>query len=221
MMLFRKKAFRIRIPDNVNPGEEFEVFAGGRIVRVLCPKSAHSGQSLSITVPVDDDSTAQNILEDSPNVRRIDDPNPSSPAADVVTIPLNGQQLPTEPTRTSSGPVQLNASMPTDENTELFEVNVPPGVQPGQPFALLAGGQRVLVTCPPNALPGDRLRFKLPLVIKATNEAAKIKLKYDKDGWTRTVRITDLKFQWVRMDDKVRCWIVYQMSLLCSFLVLT
>jgi hypothetical protein len=43
---------------------------------------------------------------------------------------------------------------------------------------------------------------------KATNEAAKIKLKYDKDGWTRTVRLTDMKFQWVRMDDKVRSWII-------------
>jgi hypothetical protein len=107
---------------------------------------------------------------------------------------------------------QPNVPKPKDEKTQLFEVEVPRGVQPGQPFALLAGGQRVLVTCPPNALPGQRIRFKLPMALlnrpKTTNEAAKIKLKYDKDGWTRTVRLTDMKFQWVRMDDKVRSWII-------------
>jgi hypothetical protein len=90
--------------------------------------------------------------------------------------------------------------------TQLFEVEVPPGVQPGQPFALLAGGVRVLVTCPVNAGPGQRIRFKLPLALtqkpKPQNEAAAIKLSYDKDGWTRTIRVSDMKFQWVRMDDK-------------------
>jgi hypothetical protein len=84
-------------------------------------------------------------------------------------------------------------------------VEVPKGVQPGAPFALLAGGVRVLVTCPPNAGPGQRIRFKLPLALtqkpKVTNEAAQIKLKYDKDGWTRSVRATDLKFQWIHIDD--------------------
>jgi hypothetical protein len=34
------------------------------------------------------------------------------------------------------------------------------------------------------------------------NEFAAIKLRYDKDGWTRTIRVSDMKFQWVRMDDK-------------------
>jgi hypothetical protein len=90
------------------------------------------------------------------------------------------------------------------ENTELFEVEVPHGVQPGQPFGL-----RMLVTCPPNAHPGQRIRFKLsPALLNATNDAAKIKLMYGKDGWTRTVRVTDMKFQWVRTDDKVRSWII-------------
>ena len=62
-----------------------------------------------------------------------------------------------------------------------------------------------MVTCPVNANPGQRIRFKLPLALtqqpKPTNEAAAIKLKYDKDGWTRTIRVHDMKFQWVRMDD--------------------
>jgi hypothetical protein len=102
-----------------------------------------------------------------------------------------------------------NNKPPKDENeepTQLFEVQVPPGVQPGRPFALLAGGVRVLVTCPSNDKPGQRIRFKLPISLtqkrQQVSEAAAIKLKYDKDGWTRTIRLSDMKFQWVRMDDK-------------------
>jgi hypothetical protein len=236
--------FRVVIPDNVNPGDEFQVYAGGRIVRVRCPPNSRPGQALSITVTVENNPT-HNIVPDpdSPNVRRISDPNNTTgTAAYMVTIPLDvrggqqfsvtiqGQQLmvtcpqnarpgmsvrvvppppPTDLTRAPTGPIgQPHAPRPPrDETTQLFEVEVPRGVQPGEPFALFADGQRVLVTCPPNANPGQRIRFKLPTELlnrpKATSEAAKIKLKYDKDGWTRTVRLTDMKFQWVRMDDKV------------------
>jgi hypothetical protein len=100
-----------------------------------------------------------------------------------------------------------------EESSQLFEVQVPPGVEPGASFALLAGGVRVLVTCPFNARPGQLIRFKLPLTLtqqqagsansrQQPNEIQQIKLSYDKDGWTRTVRATDLKFQWIRMDGK-------------------
>ena len=84
--------------------------------------------------------------------------------------------------------------------TQVFEVNVPPGVQPGQPFALVANAQRVLVTCPPNVAPGQKIRFQLPVSQVIEN----IELKYESEtgGWRRTVRVTDLKFQWVRMDNK-------------------
>ncbi len=134
----------------------------------------------------------------------------------MVTCPLNARPgmsvrvvPPPPPTDVTRGPNGGMGKPPPkqkkDDRSQLFEVEVPPGVQPGQPFALLAGGQRVLVTCPPNASPGQRIRFKLPLALlnrpKVTNEAQKVRLKYDKDGWTRTVRLTDLKFQWVRMDD--------------------
>ena len=51
-----------------------------------------------------------------------------------------------------------------------------------------------------------RIRFKLPLALtqkrQPSSDVAAIKLSYDKDGWTRTIRVSDMKFQWVRMDDK-------------------
>ena len=249
--------FRVTVPENVKPGDEFQVYAGSRIVRVRCPPDSKPGQSLQITVPADPNGAAgaptggpgappaappSNLPPDSPNVRRINDPNATGPPAYMVTIPdgvrggqqfpvtIQGQQLmvtcpanarpgmsvrivpppmPTDITErpTPDAPTQRPKPPPKEEEkTQLFEVEVPKGVQPGAPFALLAGGVRVLVTCPTNAGPGQRIRFKLPLALtqkpKVTNEAAQIKLKYDKDGWTRTVRVTDMKFQWVRMDDK-------------------
>ena len=266
--------FRVTVPDNVSPGDEFQVYAGSRIVRVRCPADSRPGQSLQITVPADPTGGGggggggpagaprpgaaappgaaggpgpqrnQNLPPDSPNVRRIDDSNSrGGHAAYMVTIPegvrggqmfpvtIQGQQLmvtcpmnarpgmsvrivPPPPSsgtdlnRGPGGPAGMGGGpKPSkDEKTQLFEVEVPRGVQPGQPFALLAGGVRVLVTCPGNASPGQRIRFKLPLALtqkpKATNEAAQIKLKYDKDGWQRTIRVQDMKFQWVRVDDK-------------------
>merc|ERR1712071_220712 len=127
---------------------------------------------------------------------------------------------------------------------QMFEVVVPMNVRSGQPFTLEAAGQRVLVTCPPTAGPGQRIRFQLPIPVNntpppsttynnnnhvsssnssnsltqntdTTNNARKkqnnskpinnrkpppsIKLNYDtKDGWTRTIRLDDYKFQWIR-----------------------
>lgn len=93
----------------------------------------------------------------------------------------------------------------------LFEVTVPDGVQPGSHFALLAAGQRILVTCPANAGPGQRIRFRVPKELldqrgqdqrqhRKNTTASQIRMKYDKDGWTRVVRVEDSKFQWIRLD---------------------
>ena len=86
--------------------------------------------------------------------------------------------------------------------TQIFEVAVPNNVQPGQPFALIANGQRVLVTCPRNVSPGQKICFKLPVSEVVRN----IQLSYEseKGGWCRTIRATDLKFQWVRIEQKTK-----------------
>jgi hypothetical protein len=81
--------------------------------------------------------------------------------------------------------------------TQVFEVVVPAGVRPGQPFTLMANEQRVLVTCPPNVVPGQKIRFQLPVQHVVGN----IKLSYEGSSWQRTVRVDDLKFQWVRVQN--------------------
>jgi len=94
--------------------------------------------------------------------------------------------------------------------TQVFEVIVPSGVRPNQPFTLMANGQRVLVTCPPNVAPGQKIRFQLPVPAGAAGSCEKekkkgIQLSYTDDsgssGWCRTIRVTDMKFQWVRVDN--------------------
>jgi hypothetical protein len=239
--------FRVTVPENVQSGQEFQVYAGNRIVRVKCPPGIKAGQSLQITVPADADGTGNDFMKggnsgvNSPNVQRVDNGG-NGPQAYMVSVPngviggqqfpvtIQGQQLmvtcprnatpgtkvrivppppPVDVTEGPQGPMgQPRAPKPPapkGEETQLFEVLVPQGVQAGAPFALLAGGVRVLVTCPGNAGPGQRIRFKLPLALtqkrEPQSEAAAIKLSYDKDGWTRTIRVSDMKFQWVRMDD--------------------
>jgi hypothetical protein len=81
--------------------------------------------------------------------------------------------------------------------TQVFEVVVPVGVMPGQPFTLMANEQRVLVTCPPNVAPGQKIRFQLPVQQVVGN----IKLNYEGNAWQRTIRVEDLKFQWVRVQN--------------------
>lgn len=235
--------FRVQVPEGVKEGEEFQVYAGDRVVRVTCPPGTSPGKYLSITVPKEPEDA---LPPDSPGVTKVDDPNNKGPDAYMVEIPngiIGGQQFPVTirgqslvvtcpPTATPGMRVRVvppppeegsadstqnasaNSQTPTppmrrtkskDDDTQLFEVVVPNHVKPGQAFALLAGGIRVLVSCPTNANPGQKIRFKLPLALtqapKDTSATAAQRLKYDKDGWSRTVRLTDQKFQWVRMDE--------------------
>ena len=276
--------FRVIVPENVQPGQEFQVFAGSRLVRVRCPPGIRPGQPLQLTIPVEPTVTPTmgipqmaptNINSEAPvdmphHLRDQQGEGSTEGASDgaangpppiqhseggyLVTIPegvregeqfpftLFGQQLmitcppnarpgsvvrinpPNMPSGAANGPDSptraTNLDRPPDQTmrsapnppvprprptTQLFEVVVPQGVRPGQPFALSAGGQRVLVTCPPNAGPGQRIRFNLPVnLVQETQDGGieSVRLSYDKDGWTRTIRVSDMKFQWIRVDQK-------------------
>jgi hypothetical protein len=148
---------------------------GTQIVLVACPPGGYPGQALSIAVPREHQND------------------------DVVTEQQQQHQVSPPPPRPVPPP-RPNTTTPR------FEVIVPPGIRPGTPFSLVAGGQRILVRCPLNAREGDRVRFKVPPELldrpKVVDETALIRLTYKKDGWARNLRLTDMKFQWVRMDEK-------------------
>lgn len=171
-------AYMVTIPDGIRGGQQFPVTIQGQQLMVTCPANAKAGTKVRIVPP-------------PPPTDLTEEPTSRGNGSGSSTGSMKGGRSPQEE---------------EDEKTQLFEVEVPPGVQPGRSFALLAGGVRVLVTCPLNAGPGQRIRFKLPLALtqkrEPQSEAALIKLSYDKDGWTRTIRVSDMKFQWVRMDDK-------------------
>lgn len=253
--------FRVQVPEGIKEGEEFQVYAGEKVVRVTCPPGTTPGKFLSITVPKEPQDA---LPPDSPGVTKVDEPgNHNGPDAYMVEIPvgirggqtfpvtIRGQSLvvtcppnaepgmrvrvvppppdesssnaaaalstrdgPSSSSSLSSAPLSggsgarppVRRTKSKDDDTQVFEVVVPSYVRPGQAFALLAGGIRVLVSCPLNASPGQRIRFKLPLALtqqpKDTSATHAQRLKYDKDGWSRTVRLSDQKFQWVRMDER-------------------
>ena len=103
-------------------------------------------------------------------------------------------------------PSQPQRQAPTQSSSPfgdtMYEVVVPQGVRPGQPFALIANGQRVMVTCPQRAAPGQKIQFRLPIQM-TSEEIQSIKLSYEKDGWTRCLT-TDLNFQWLRQEGEAK-----------------
>lgn len=298
--------FRVTVPERVAAGDEFQVYAGTRTVKVRCPPNVEPGQSLQITVPVGPAqgmprgigtaaSTAAPASRsagagggrDSPNVRRMEGSEnaymvevpPGARGGEQFPVTVAGQQLmvtcppsarpgmsvriipppPTAPSqdvapahggglggratnggggggfgfgfgfgggggapppaaaaalalalaprprpRSGSGQNRSTSANSISDSlrppdTQQFEVKVPRGVRPGHPFALLAGGVRVLVTCPNNASEGLKIRFNLPIALtrkrqEEVSRLARVKLAYDKDGWTRTIRVSDMKY---------------------------
>ena len=185
-------AYMVTVPDGVRSGQQFPVTLAGQTLMVTSPINARPGTQVRVVPPPPPPSSSSPT---NGNSNHNSGSNNSSPTA-----------AQNRPQSNSTNGGRSSDSNKEDEPTRLFEVMVPNGVEPGKPFALLAGGVRVLVACPLNATPGQRIRFKLPFALtqkrEPTSEATAIKLSYDKDGWTRTIRVSDMKFQWVRMDDK-------------------
>ena len=85
-------------------------------------------------------------------------------------------------------------------NHKIFEVIAPEGAQPNQVLPVLVCGKRIPITLPEQVTPGQKLKLKVPV----QDVLGSIELSYDEKssaGWYRTIRISDQKFQWVRIDD--------------------
>jgi hypothetical protein len=181
------ETFRIIIPTHVMPDSDFQVSAGGRLVRVHCPPNCKPGESMQITIPVERGNQENRIS-----------------AGAAPSLPPNSDPVPPQP----PAPAEAGKANQQTGKTKKFQVVVPDDVVPGHPFSLLALGVRVLVTCPKDARPGQKIQFDLPegLVNRPVGpkcKLAEIKLSYGmKDGWTRCIRPTDMKFQWTRLDEK-------------------
>lgn len=168
----KPQAFLVTIPPTVYPGMPFKVDINGRRFQLTCPPNVGPNMKVKIVPP--DQQSGQS-------------------------------QEPKNKTTTSGWDDNLNLPAQNDDasKTQMFEVLVPAGVKPNQPFALKANGQRVLVTCPPNVKGGQKIRFQIPVTQTMVKH---IQLSYSESetkqqaGWCRTIRASDFKFQWIRVD---------------------
>lgn len=166
---------------------------GGYMVRI--PEGVQGGQQFPITI------MGRQLMVSCP-------PNGSAGMRVQIFPGTDLADATPQPRRTRAPPR-------TQSTMQQFEVIVPNGVTGGQPFALMAAGQRIVVTCPPNAVPGQRIRFPVPMNLLQNNKKStesrkdvakrlgvdEVALKFD-GGWARTIRVDngDLKFQWVRQN---------------------
>jgi hypothetical protein len=101
--------------------------------------------------------------------------------------------------------IELPPELPEPEPLyQTFLIVVPYGVTGGGRFAVGIGlnNQQVLVDCPVNAISGDTLSIQLPTRTVVDKFQA---LSYPSTGtgWKRTVRASDLHFQWVRLNESI------------------
>lgn len=186
----RNQRFYVTIPRGVRPGQHFAVLVAGQQMMVRCPENNRPGDRLVVTAPRSQQQ--QYVVTVPPNIR---------PGQQFRVMINNQEVMVTCPRGVRPGqrvtfqlPQQQERPPQTAPNHQMFEVTVPEGVRSGQPFALIANGQRVMVTCPPNVRPGQKIRFQLPIQLSPQQLEA-IRLNYDKDGWMRCLG-TDLKFHW-------------------------
>lgn len=202
---------QVRIPVGIRPGQHFAVLLEGQQVMVRCPDRAAPGDLIAI------EFQASTFIVQVPEgvhpgqtfdvmvrgVRqRVTCPDGVRPGMQIrFSLPptAGGSAGPGGPGGAGGGQPQAPEPTPFEK---LYEVVVPPGVRPGEPFVLLADGQRVTVTCPVDARPNQKIRFKLPIV--PTNEQLQAyTMRYNKDGWVRCLGV-DLKFHWFKVDGSKR-----------------
>jgi len=213
------RAYDVRVPEHVQPGQTFPVNVEGTTMSIVCPQNVRPGSTVRINPPAHlflnsiNNSNTNNSTSTTTNTNQ-----PATTTATDLDRPpeeLNGPTIMDNSNHNNSPPPQIT--------NQTYEVLVPPGVRPNQPFSIMAGGQQVLVTCPSNAGPGQRIRFVLPVArhqhqnrpgsnpnktdtqnigsSKTSSMTNTPIINYNtKDGWVRTIRITDMKFQWIRTE---------------------
>jgi hypothetical protein len=159
----------VKVPANIEEGMSFVVKTRQyKHFLVKCPKGAKSGMMIRVPVP----SEADNLRNMLP-----------LPSTDNNALSLS------------------NPSSKQNKNQQykFFDIVVPPGATPNQLLPVNVFGKRVPVRLPPTVTEGETITLKVPLqdVVKD------IELDYEQvdtsltGGWNRTIRMEDLKFQWV------------------------
>ncbi len=144
------QVYRVQIPAEVRPGQEFQVICGSRTVRVRCPIESRSGHYLQITVPPDPIVRPRNaegraILTSAiPGVEGGGAVRMSEVVARGNAIAqqlLLQQQQQGRNSMGTSDATQQQQQQPASPTT--YMVTVPPGISPGMQFAVDVEGERM------------------------------------------------------------------------------
>mmetsp|Transcript_12724 Transcript_12724/g.16608 ORF Transcript_12724/g.16608 Transcript_12724/m.16608 type:complete len:804 (+) Transcript_12724:296-2707(+) len=220
---------RVVCPQDSGPGSALEIRLGGSNSEQV-PRLGQANQNFNPPAPPP--GPFRNPIRPAPNVQQqrthlVRIPRGIRPGQRFQAI-VDGQRIEVTCPRNASGGMQVRINVPTmtpptrinppapapapappsapreQPQMQYFEVPLPDGVLPGQPFALMAGGRRVLVTAPQNVKPGDRVRFQLPVSLTSLENIKAIQLTYGKStGWTRSLKPLDdgrVEFHWARLD---------------------
>jgi hypothetical protein len=186
------QAYIATIPDGVRGGQQFFVTIQGRKLLVACPANAKAGTKVRIVLPLPplDSPNVQEMDSDGNGPQAYIATIPDGvlggqqffvtiqgrkllvacpanakagtkvqivPPLDLFNPARHPQQVLCEDTSTTAQP-PLKA-----DRARLFEVQIPQGVRPGSRFATKASGARVVLTCPVNKGPGERIAFRTPI----------------------------------------------------------
>lgn len=191
-----EQRYHVTVPNGVRSGSQFHVLINGQQMMVVCPPGVGPGDRLLLSAP------STTTPESSSSTKYVVTVPAGVEPGQVFRVRLNNQEVSvTCPPNVQVGQ-KITFTLPetpppeaANPLMELYEVEVPQKTVPGQSFVLMAGGQKVMVTCPPNVVPGQKIRFSLP---KIANEALlkAHRICNDKDGWMRCLG-TDFKFRWI------------------------
>jgi len=162
------------VPLGISAGMPFRVAAGGTQFTVTCPPNVSAGQKIAVKVPSNPRGRSTSPKQPQPQEHYVSIPPNIHPGMTFMAT-VNGQTFPvTCPSDTKPGmrtKVALPANMKNQQSRsrtpphdrKYINVTVPNGILPGQKFKLKANGRVYYVSCPPNAIVGQRIRVPIPV----------------------------------------------------------
>jgi len=172
--------FNVTCPQNAGPGQKIQIelpaSSGGQSSSTTSGHHSSTGGHHSSTTSNTGNNMALHYVTVPPNVYtgmpfqvnvngqtfRVTCPQNALPGQRIqISLPTGGSSNSSSQTSHSSSArrEQSRSRSPKPKSgTQLFDVTVPQGIRAGQQFKIRAQGQEFLVTCPPNAAPGSKIR---------------------------------------------------------------
>jgi len=176
-MPFRVRAngseFQVKCPPNAAPGQRIQirvpaVRGRSKSPTPLPPPHSTTVQTVTVTVPAGVKPGMPFRIRANGQIHTVTCPGDAWPGKRIQVRVAAAQQP--QPQRSpvpppgSVYPGQQRSTSPVPSSSQEFvSVVVPAGVSPGGKFRIRAKGREFVVTCPPNAWPGQTVRVPVPI----------------------------------------------------------